>query len=73
VVPRQTDDERTASATSGGSGNVAVTSGLPPTADIEAARYLMLGSGEGQLVIPTSSTWGKPIEYPMDHISNQLV
>ena len=60
-------------ATSGLSGHLAGTSALAPGADIEAARYLMLGSGECQLVIPTSSTWGKPIEYRKDHISNQLV
>ncbi len=60
-------------ANSGLPDHAADTSALPPEADIEAARYLMLGSGEGQLVIPTSITWGKPIEYPKDQISNQLV
>jgi hypothetical protein len=30
----------------------------------EAAQYLMLGGGEGEQAIGTTSNWGKPIKYP---------
>ena len=43
-------------AKTGSFGGVAGASALPPNADILAAGPLMLGRGEGQSVITTSST-----------------